>query len=453
VFYGTLRTSQNKQFRIVFSDGYGDSKKWMNGKVVLIEKDYLLWIKEFERICNGEVSGNGKTVLVHTINRDYSRTSPKEFIDLGSKLTVIERSGEETFTYEFGSNVEACEISPDGNLVLVATAMPDNSLYCFDPQQKRTSWKFKNHSKIGVVLGLELNGNEIDVFTGASMAAKEKEYTLKLDGILSQEYEDELQKLKKIKKLVPRERVEPILEMIKSNNRREVIGGLSELKLLVTTKGSLPYYPRIADTLRIYLQDEDLFYDIWKIILRMLKKKPEVLGPLIPDITSWFKNKSESHHITTFLSILGELGKVNPEWIKNEETFVKQKLRSKFWNERRFAAFAVGSIGSVEPSIVKDVIPLLIEYASDPERVKKELQELAPEDYYFAVNWMRVNPETWLRDACIDSLGMIGKRSPESVNAAIPLLEKLSKDAPSRYTMKKAISALDGISETQSYQI
>jgi hypothetical protein len=33
---------------------------------------------------------------------------------------------------------------------------------------------------------------------------------------------------------------------------------------------------------------------------------------------------------------------------------------------------------------------------------------------------------TWLRDACIDALGMIGKRSPESINAAIPLLEKLA---------------------------
>lgn len=39
-------------------------------------------------------------------------------------------------------------------------------------------------------------GNEIDVFVGASIATKEKEYALKLDGILSQEYEKELQKLK-----------------------------------------------------------------------------------------------------------------------------------------------------------------------------------------------------------------------------------------------------------------
>jgi outer membrane protein assembly factor BamB len=161
----------------------------------------LLWIKEFERPWNGAVSDNGRIVLVHTTNRDYSRlsSSPKEFMDLESKLTVIERSGEEIFTYDFGSNVEACAISSDGNLVSVATLMPDNSVYCFDPQQKRMLWKYKNHTKNGRVLGLKFNGNEIDVFAGTTMVRKEREYALKLDGTLSQECEMQLQTLKKIK--------------------------------------------------------------------------------------------------------------------------------------------------------------------------------------------------------------------------------------------------------------
>jgi hypothetical protein len=246
--------------------------------------------------------------------------------------------------------------------------------------------------------------------------------------------------------------------MVKSNKRREVIGGLFELKSLVTTKGSVPHYARIADTLRSHLQDDDLVYIVWEVMQKMLKKEPEILDPLVPGIISWFKNKSESHHVTAFLSILGELGGANPAWIKNEQAFVKQKLRSKDWNERRFAALAVGSIGSAEPSFVKDVIPLLIEYASDPKKVRNELDELARKDsdvqLHFTVppfidDIMNTEGQTWLRDACIDALGMIGKRSPESVNAAIPLLEKLSKDAPSPYTIKKAIRALDGIRGTR----
>jgi HEAT repeat protein len=254
--------------------------------------------------------------------------------------------------------------------------------------------------------------------------------------------------------------------MVKSNKRREVIAGLFELKSLVTTKGSVPHYAKITDTLKSHLQDDDLVYIVWQVMQKMLKMEPEILDPLVPGVISWFKNRSESHHVEAFLSILGELGAANPVWIKNEEAFVKQKLRSKDWNERRSAAFAVGSIGSAQPSFVKDVIPLLIEYASDPEKVRNELDELARKDSDAQQHFnaplfkdieisikisssMDTEGPTWLRDACIDALGMIGKRSPESVNAAIPLLEKLSKDSPSSYTIKKAIRALDGIRGTK----
>jgi hypothetical protein len=54
-------------------------------------------------------------------------------------------------------------------------------------------------------------------------------------------------------------------------------------------------------------------------------------------------------------------------------------------------------------------------------------------------------PNTWLRDACIDALGMIWKKSPESANNAVPMLMKLSKYASSQYTRKKALRALDAI--------
>jgi hypothetical protein len=125
-------------------------------------------------------------------------------------------------------------------------------------------------------------------------------------------------------------------------------------------------------------------------------------------------------------------------------------LRSNNCNERRFAAFAIGSIGSTDPSFVKDVLPLLIQYASDPDSVRKELEIAGRHDStikrYFSISIsMGVDDATWLRDACIDALGMIGKRFPESVNSAIPMLEKLTKDAPSPYTVKKAIKALDAI--------
>ena len=75
LFFGKLTTSQDKQFSVVFSDGYSDFKKWINGKVLFVEKNILFWIKEFERPWNAAVSDTGRVVLIHTINRDYSRIS------------------------------------------------------------------------------------------------------------------------------------------------------------------------------------------------------------------------------------------------------------------------------------------------------------------------------------------------------------------------------------------
>ena len=105
---GTLRASKSNQFSVVFEYGYADSQcipnKWINGKVCLIEKDNLLWIKEIQRPTNAVVSDFGRIALLHKIYQDYS--SDKEFMDLGGTLTVIEKSGETSFTYEFGSNIE-----------------------------------------------------------------------------------------------------------------------------------------------------------------------------------------------------------------------------------------------------------------------------------------------------------------------------------------------------------
>ena len=73
-----------------------------------------------------------------------------------------------------------------------------------------------------------------------------------------------------------------------------------------------------------------------------------------------------------FISV-GGIGGKNPLWINEELQFIKDKLRSKKWNERRFAALAIGSIGSAEPSLVKEVIPILVEYVADIESVRDDL--------------------------------------------------------------------------------
>ena len=92
----------------------------------------------------------------------------------------------------------------------------------------------------------------------------------------------------------------------------------------------------------------------------------------------------------------------------------------------------------------------MLDYAAHPERVTKELNDMAETDREVAISLavaasMGIDPAVWLRDACIDALGLIGEKSPTSVDVAVALLENLSKQAPSPYTMKKATRAIERI--------
>ena len=64
---------------------------------------------------------------------------------------------------------------------------------------------------------------------------------------------------------------------------------------------------------------------------------------------------------------------------------------------------------------------------------------------------MAGNNDSWIRDDCIKAIGTIGKRHPEYVKAAIPLLKTLSKLSSYSFTMKIAARALDAI--TSNYDL
>ena len=442
---GKLINSPLDIFSVVFDDS----------NVCLKEMDNLLWVKEFDRPTNAAVSNNGTVALLHKNYNGSSLSVLNKKPVLGGKLSVIEKSGNILFTYEFTSNIQGCAISEDSRLVSVSTLLPDNSVYCFDMNTKQLLWKHR-HLRRQAILALKFRGNELDVFTGHTVVSKEKDYALNLDGTLTADYQDKFDSIEKIKKQDPKHKVESLLAMTTSNNKRDVMEGLSLLASFVNTKGSLVHYPEIVKVLGSLLQGKDNFFDpVMKVTYNMMKKQPEMLSPIVPRIISKVKEiATQGDEDTSILAVLGNLGQVNPNWVIGELQYIKLKLKSKFWNERRFASFAIGGIGSVNLSLVKDVIPLLIEYIVNPESVNKEIQEMSRTIETFdsgieIESSLSVNT-TWLQDACIDAIGMIGKRSPEAVSAALPILEKLSKNAPSPYTQKKAARALERITRRDS---
>ncbi len=450
--FGNLRASQNNKFYVFFN----------KRKIILIKDDCLIWIRDIERPINVVVSDNGIVAILYSNYRESpSSPSPKEFIDLGGTLSVIDKSGELIFTFEFGSNVEACTISPDGKLVALATLYPNNSVYCFDISKRRQLWKYQNHIKRLAILELNFNESHIDVIMGHSLATANKEYELNLDGTLTTKYQQKLDSLNKIKKGNAQEKVEYYLSMTTSHAQHDIMEGLAELAKFVKTKGALPYYEQIVYNLGNLLKKEFNHFDnIWKVVRELLKRNPKAVSTIVPLIISQLKTHPQTDAFRIILTF-GELGRVNPMWIHDELEVIKQKLRSPSSTERSIAIWAIGNIGSADARLVINEIPFLIEYASNPERMTKEIKKsveksIPPVSSGFGPPFrppffytMAGNNDSWIRDDCIKAIGTIGKRHPEYVKAAIPLLRKLTKLSSYPYTMKIAAQALDDI--TRNY--
>jgi hypothetical protein len=449
-YVSNSRISQNQRFTLFFVDGYTliqqNFEKWINGKVWLEESNFIFWIKEIERPTNAAVSNTGRVaLLLDTASLDYSKSASnkvQEFIDLGGKLIIIEKTGEEIFTYDFGSNIEGCDISPDGNVVSVSSAAPDNSVYCFDVQQKKLLWKYKNHAR-RIVLKLLFNEHNIDVYTGHSTATINKEYSLQINGNLTPPYAKEKEIIETIKKQPPKQKYISLIDMINSGERRKIFESLWQLTSFVSTKGSFPFHTRIIEVLNHFVKtdDEEIFDIVWKIIRGILKKQPQVLTPIIPAIISKFKYNSSKDY-EDLLRYLGELGGVNPQWIINELPLIKQKIRSNYWNEQMRAGFAIGSIGSNNVSLIEEVIPIMIDYITNIDEGDSSTKKF---NNCNDLNLMTKEKEYNLivRDAFIDALGLIGKNFPESIREAIPLLENLVNNSSSPYTIKKAQKVID----------
>jgi tetratricopeptide (TPR) repeat protein len=433
--------SQNKQFSIVLD--------YVNGKISLKEGNNTLWTREIERPINSAVSDMGRVVLLHSDHPQSSSkvSNPKEFIDLGGIFIVIEKSGEQIFSYNFGSNLQGCAISPDGNLVSVSTLAPDNSVYCFDLQQKRLLWKYKNHAR-RKVLKLQFRGNKIDVYTGRIQNTPKKEYVLQLDGTLVPKYAKEKDAINMIKKQRPEQKVESLIMLVNSGKRRKVLEGVAQLKSFVKTKGSFSYYKRIVESLSKHIdtKDEELFDAVWYVVSEMVRIQPGVGEQIIPDIISRFKRTSRE---LDFLGHLGYLGGINPNWVMNELPLIKLNVTSGGGDERRNAIFAIGRIGAVDVNLVKEVIPVILEYLRNPEKVRKDLEDHATKIYHYPGGGTGIESrsfgDNFLTGECIDALGEIGKNFPEFVRDSLPLLKDLSENSLDPYIVKKAKSAVDAI--------
>lgn len=185
------------------------------------------------------------------------------------------------------------------------------------------------------------------------------------------------------------------------------------------------------------------------LLLFFVKKDKDLFEPLvktyIKENKKYFEKCPEEHTI-------GELGKIDPKWAEDLIPIMINALKQNpEWNTRRFVAFNLGSIGSKHPNLVKEAIPIMIEYVTNPKEVTKrkptkiEAKGIVIEMNLSAENMLGVDQTQWLKDAYIDSLGMIAKGDKNMIEPYKSLFEKIAKKDKSEYSRKKAQKVLESL--------
>ncbi|MBU0894655.1 MAG: hypothetical protein KKB88_04390 [Nanoarchaeota archaeon] len=170
------------------------------------------------------------------------------------------------------------------------------------------------------------------------------------------------------------------------------------------------------------------------LIMNLIKKDKiqfnELAKYYITFLENNFDSLIESHN-------LGTLAKIDISLVEKFIPLLKDKLHtSSYWNTRRFIAFNLGAIGSKYPERVKDIIGDLISYIESPKKVAKQTK-------LDTTAYLDVDALQWLKDAYIDTLGMIAKGDKTLIESHKKLFEKIAKKDKSEYSRKKAQKVLD----------
>jgi len=183
------------------------------------------------------------------------------------------------------------------------------------------------------------------------------------------------------------------------------------------------------------------------LLLTIAKKDMNSVNDLMEEyvqkIKSDIRNNPESNAV-------GQLASINIEWVKPMiPKLIKNLKDHPEWNGRRFSAFNLGTIGTKNPELVEEAIPIMIEYIKKPYEVTKrnpikiETKGVTISMDLSVEKMLGVDPNQWLKDAYIDSIGMIAKGDKKLILKYRPLFETIANKDKSEYSRKKAQKVLD----------
>jgi len=215
-----------------------------------------------------------------------------------------------------------------------------------------------------------------------------------------------------------------------------------------TKKKILPNSEKIKKVIEELLYSSESTKSLGVSLLLFFTKKDKMLfESLVKDYIKHIKKYLEKSPND---NIIGELGKIDPSWIDFLiPSMIKALEHDPEWNTRRFVTFNLGSIGSKYPELVKEAIPIMIDYIKKPIEIsKRKLLKVETKDVTItmdlsAESMLGVDQTQWLKDAYIDSLGMIAKGDKKLIEPYKSLFEKISKKDKSEYSRKKAQRVLE----------
>ena len=228
-----------------------------------------------------------------------------------------------------------------------------------------------------------------------------------------------------------------IFEFIKSKDYNEATNLIYGLKNYYQPKKKEIKVPRdfidFAKKLHV-LQKTQVGNASDSLIMSLIKKDKfqfsELAKYYIDFLEKNFDKSVESHD-------LGALAKIDISFVEKFIPLLKEKLRtSSYWNTRRFIAFNLGAIGSKYPNKVEDIIEELVSYIESPQKVAKQTK-------LDTTSYLGVDAFQWLKDAYIDTLGMIAKGDKTLIEPYRKLFEKIARKDKSEYSRKKAQKVLD----------
>lgn len=450
-FYGRYYESPNASFLLAYQDGHATlvscNERWIDGIILLIKGNQLLWSRKMERPNDGQVANNGVVIV-----NDWLRIKGA----LGGKSYVLNQNGEILFEKVFDSNLASCAISSEGDYAAVSTAFPDNCIYLVDIKNGSLRWHVKNKaSKVAIGLAFSKD-NTIDILTGKNQMGKTYDYSLTLEGNLTEASTNQLNQIEHAKQANSDEAISLLAGFFSSTDTSEILKGIDVLQTKIKKKQKMNYpaiFPFVLQ--QVESGPPQVTEPALKILVDMCKISPEVIDVAAPQIIESCKKLMQTPYKGELgISTLGELGALKENWAKQVFPLIYNALRnSNAWNERRFAAGTIGIIGAAYPDVIKEAIPLLIAYLGESSwwlpklrQADKKMVEVAGIRISIGIQ-ENINAEVWVRDAALRALGEIGENDPEAVKDSIPIIAQCLS-LPEVYTRKRAIIALGQIERT-----